>query len=265
MLSMTQHLQGAFAGARPAVLAIAALICGCTTPSPEKDLNYWLQRHTDARGGRTAIEAIRAVEIDLQIEEPRFKVSGRYVGTRAGQMRIDVFADDKRVFAEAYDGTRGWQTGEDLSAATEASAQGKAALRHGIEFPFKVFGLHEAVARGHRLALLEPETVGGIAYAVIELTLDDGYQVRYYIDPTTALIALERQKRAQHVDLDATERWIETRYEDYREVGGVKYPFRHTESELGTGKLLSRGIVQSMRANPSIDPQFFEMPGTAAR
>ena len=261
---MTQHLHRVFAGARPAVLAVAALMFGCTTPGQDKDLDYWLKRHTDARGGRAAIEAIRAVEIELQIEEPTFKVNGRYVGTRNGQMRIDVFADGKRVFTEAFDGTLGWQRGEGESAATEASPRGTAALHHGIEFPFKVFGLHEAVARGHRLVLLEPETVGGIAYAVVELTLKDGFQVRYYFDPTTALIALDRQKRAQHVDLDATEQWIETRYDDYRAVNGVRYPFLHTETEVGSDKFLSRGIVKSMRANPSIDPQFFEMPATAA-
>ncbi len=281
---MTEHLQGAFAIAHPAVLAIATLFFGCTTPGPDKDLNYWLQRHTEARGGRAAIEAIRAVEIELQIEEPKFKVNGRYVGTRDGQMRIDVFADGKRVFTEALDGARGWQWGEGESAATEASPRGTVAIQHGIEFPFKVFGLHEAAARGHRLALLEPETVGGIDYAVVELTLTDGFQVRYYFDPTTALIALERQKRtqhvfdpttalialerqkrAQHVDLDATEQWIETRYYDYRAVNGVRYPFLHTETEVRSGKFLSRGIVLSMRANPSVDPQFFEMTAATAR
>jgi len=257
---MAQRLQRILAGSRPAVLACASLIFGCTAPGPEKDLDFWVKRHTDARGGRATIEAIRAVDIELEIEEPTFKVSGRYVGTRAGQMRIDVFADSKRVFTEAYDGTRGWQSGRDESAATEASAQGTAALRHGIEFPFKVFGLHEAVARGHRLALLAPETIDGTVYAVIELTLADGYQVRYYLDPTTKLIALERQKRAQHVDLDATERWIETRYEDYREVDGVMYPYRHIESEVGSGTFLSRGTIQAIHANLQVDPHFFEMP-----
>jgi len=261
---MAQHLQGALARARLAVLAIAALSFGCTTPGPDRDLNYWLQRHTDARSGRAAIEAIRAVEIELQIEEPTFKVNGRYVGTRAGQMRIDVYADGKRVFTEAFDGTRGWQWGEGESAAMEASSRGTVALQHGIEFPFKVFGLHEAVARGHHLALQEPETVGGIDYLVVELTLKDGFQVRYYFDPTTALIALERQKRAQHVDLDATERWIETRYDDYRAVNGVRYPFLHTETEVGSGKFLSRGIVTAMRANAHMDPYFFEMRGITA-
>ena len=182
MSGMTQHLQGVLAG-RVAVLAFAALNFACSTASPERDLDYWLHRHTEARGGQAAIEAIRAVEIELQIEEPTFKVYGRYAGTRAGQMRIDVFADSKRVFTEAFDGTRGWQLGGEGTVATEASAKGTSALQHGIEFPFKVFGLHEMAARGHHLVLLAPETIEGVAYAVVELTLNDGFQVRYYLDP----------------------------------------------------------------------------------
>jgi hypothetical protein len=60
--------------------------------------------------------------------------------------------------------------------------------------------------------------------------------------------------------VDATERWIETRYEDYREVDGVLYPFRHTETEVGPGTFLSRGSVLAMRANPPIDARLFGMP-----
>jgi hypothetical protein len=240
--------------------AIACALIGCAGNPSTRDLDYWIARHTEARGGRAAIEAIRSIEIELRIEEPTFEVDGRYFGTRAGQMRIDAFAGGKRVFTEAYDGSHGWQLDANDSVAAEASAQGTAALRHGIEFPFKVYGLHELKARGHRLALLAPETIGAVTYPVIELTLSDGLQVRYYLDPATGLVARERQKRALHVDVDATERWIETRYEDYRAVDGVMYPFRHVESEVGSGAFLSRGTVQAMRANPPLDPRLFEMP-----
>lgn len=257
---MSQPLSRSVARACLCLPAVLLALFGCASKPVEKDLDYWVARHTEARGGRAAIEAIRSIEIELKIEEPTFQVDGRYLGTRAGQMRIDVFAGGKRVFTEAFDGTRGWQLDEDGSAATEATAQGRAALRHGIEFPFKVFGLHELEARGHHLALLAPETIDGVSYPVIEATLDDGFQVRYYLDPETALIVRERQKRAQHVDVDATERWIETRYEDYREVDGVLYPFRHTETEVGPGTFLSRGSVLAMRANPPIDARLFGMP-----
>jgi hypothetical protein len=66
-------------------------------------------KHTLARGGVEAIESAHTVAIRLRIVEPKFTVEGLYQASRDGQMRIEVFADGKRVFSEGYDGRRGWQ------------------------------------------------------------------------------------------------------------------------------------------------------------
>jgi len=243
------------------LLALALItLCSCTASPPRDELRALIDRHTEARGGRAAIEAVQAVEIELEIEEPTFKVRGRYVATRAGLMRIDVYSGAERVFSEGFDGARGWELAQDQTVGKVASDKGTAALRHGVEFPFKLFGLHELPGRGHHLEALGRERIDGVDYFAVGLTLNDGYRVTYYLDPASTLITRERQTRALHVDIDPTEELIETRYEDYRPVAGVLYPFRQVESSVASGQWLSRSTTLAVKVNPAIDPHFFERP-----
>jgi hypothetical protein len=239
-----------------------ALSSACSRHFDGAELQRLVERHTQARGGARAIEAIRSIQFDLDIEEPTFKVRGYYIATRDGRMRIDVFADGKRVYTEAFDGRRGWELGQDAQHAKPSSAQGTAALKHGIEFPAKLFGLHvhEWRARGATLELAGHETVEAVSYPDLKLTLADGYQVRFLIDPVTSLIAYDRQRKAEHVDIDPTERWIQTSHEDYRSVAGVLFPFRQVERDLATGRELSRVNLIAVHVNPKIDPKMFDMP-----
>ena len=79
-----------------------------------------------------------------------------------------------------------------------------AALRHGVELPGKLFGLHELKARGHRIELAERENIGGIQYYVLRLTLIDGSSTTLHVDPNSWLITRRRDVRPLHVDVDPT-------------------------------------------------------------
>src|SRR5262245_27232125 len=126
------------------------VILGCSNRTDSLSLDEIVDRNTNAMGGRAAIEAVQSVQIDLQIKDPSFEVDGTYYAARPGKMRIDVSADSKHVFTEAFDGQSGWEwngKGEQR-AATE---KGIAALRHGVELPGKLFGLNELKPRGHSM------------------------------------------------------------------------------------------------------------------
>lgn len=246
---------------RAAWIAVTTLLLtsSCTGAPDVTDLDALVARHVEARGGADAIARVGTFECDLRIEEPTFAVDGRYVATRDGRMRIDVSMDGTRVFTEALDHGRSWSWSPD-EGVSEGSPQGFAALRHGIEFPFKLFGLHEMTARGHRLELRGREVIDGIDYHVLRLTLDDGFQVTYYVHPESWLIERERTRRALHVDVDPTPEWIETVYSDYRTAGGVLYPYKQLERQVATGKVLSTGTIREIRINPPLDADRFAPP-----
>jgi hypothetical protein len=149
-------------------------------------LDELIARNTKVMGGRVAIEAIQTIEVALHITDPDFEVDSFYHAARPGRMRIDVSAGGKHVFAEAFDGKRGWQREGEGSEQKTATEQATAALRHGIGLPGKLFGLHELKERGHRVELLGRERIDRINYYVLRLTLSDGYNVSLYahIDQT---------------------------------------------------------------------------------
>jgi len=153
-----------------AILATASFGCS-RSPTTVDEV---IERHTKAMGGRAAIEAIQSIEFDLHITDPKFEVDGTYFAARPGKMRIDVKAGGEHVFTEAFDGQKGWQWEGKGSAQKGATEKATAALRHGVELPGKLFGLHELKARCHRIELGGRENIDGIRYYVLRLTLNDG-------------------------------------------------------------------------------------------
>ena len=147
-------------------------------------------------GGRQAIEAVHSVAIDLHIVDPDFAVDGSYRATRPGKMRIDVKAEGKHVFTEAFDGRRGWQWKGEGTATIDESAKATAALRHGVELPGHLYGLHELRQRGHRIDLIGREKIDDVDFYALRLTLDDGYVTTLYVDPKSWLITHRRDVRA---------------------------------------------------------------------
>ena len=132
------------------VLLSTIFVAGRHAQSDSVSLDEIIERNTGAMGGRGAIEAVQSIQIELHIKDPSFEIDCTYYATRPGKMRIDVSAEGKHVFTEAFDGRNGWQwegKGEQKPATEKATA----ALRHGVELPGKLFGLHELQARGHRM------------------------------------------------------------------------------------------------------------------
>lgn len=232
-------------------------VTGCYEQSDSVSLDDIIERNTDAMGGRGAIEAIRSVQIELHIKDPSFEVDGTYYATRPGKMRIDVSAESKHVFTEAFDGQNGWQwegKGEQKPATEKATA----ALRHGVELPGKLFGLHELRARGHKMKLIGREQIDGVNYYVLQLILNDGAAISLYVDPNSWRVTRRRDVRPLHVDVDPRPTTIEQVSSDFHNVDGVKFPFATDETDLNTGKLLESTITKSVKINPTLPPTLFD-------
>lgn len=241
-------------------LFVATSITALVLPGCRKDIadaDELIERNTKAMGGRAAIEAVQSVEMNLHIVDPSFEVDGIYRAMRPGRMRIDVQHDGRRVFTEAFDGTNGWEA-HDRDEKEPASEKGAAALHHGVELPGKVFGLHEMKKRGHRIEFAGRQKIDSIDYYVLRVTLSDGYTTSFFLDPGSWLITRRRDVRPLHVDVDPTPTTIETQMSDFREAGGVKFPFASKDVDLKTGKELERVTASSIKVNPSLDPSIFE-------
>ena len=235
-----------------------ALSCGlgCCNRAPQT-VDEVIEQNTKAMGGRAAIEAVKSIEVELHIVDPDFEVDGKYRAARPGRMRIDVMAHGRHVYTEAFDGDRGWQWKGKGAAVEEESAEATAALRHSVELPGKLVGLHELRQRGHSVDLAGRERIYGVDYYALRITMNDGYTTTLYIDSRNWLITRRRDVRPLHVDIDPTPTTIESRFSDFREVGGVLFAFATTDTDLATRKVLETTTVRSVKVNPQFDATIF--------
>jgi outer membrane lipoprotein-sorting protein len=229
-----------------------------TKSEKEVTLEEIIARNAEAMGGRATIEGVKAIAVELHIVDPGFEVDGTYHAARPNRMRIDVKADGKRVFVEAFDGRRGWQWNGKGETTVDASPKATEALRRGVELPGKLYGLHELAGRGHKVEFAGREKIDGMDYYALKVTLNDGFNATFYVDPTTWLITRRRDVRPLHVDVDPTPTTIEQRSSDFRKVGGIPFAFHGEEVDLQTGKVLETTTVKEIRINPSIDESIFD-------
>ncbi len=246
---------------RRAVLSI--VFCGFPILSwsfatkQELTLDQLIEQNVHAMDGRAAIEAVQSIRFHLHVVDPGFVVEGVYYAARPGRMRIDVNARGKHVCTEAFNGSRGWQW-KGQGDPVDESETATGALRHGLELPGKLFGLHELRQRGNKLELMGRETGGSTNYYVLRLTFGDGVNTTLYIDPGTWLITRRREVRALHPDIDPTPTTIETTLTDFRKVGNLRFSFASTDTDLNTGKVLEQSTTREITLNPPIPPELFE-------
>jgi hypothetical protein len=245
-----------------AIVASVLVLTGCRISreaEPGDLLETWIARHTEARGGAAAIERVNSLRYHLTITEPSFTVDGIYEVNREGRMRIDIYKDGRRVFTEAFDGRSGWQQGEGEGHGSVASPEGSAALWRGTQSPDKLFGMHEMTRLGHKVEAAGFEVVEEKRYARVRVTLSDGWETMYYLDPETWL-ARSRDHKALHVDLDPKTRPLEESLLDVRPVEGVMRSFRAVGRDLGSGEVIQTSTVSGIEVNPTLDPARFVRP-----
>jgi len=240
------------------VFSVLLMFAATAAVGAELSLGEIIDRHTEARGGRQAIEAVESLEIELRIVEPTFEVTGLYRADRRERMRIDVFSEGNRVFSEGLDGVGSWQWNGGSEHAEPTTPEASAALRHGAILNLR--GLHELEALGHDLSYLGLERLDGVELHALEITLDDGFKRYEYLDPDSLLIVRSRTFRAFHPAMDPEEKWHETRFSDFREVDGQVRAFVQETVDLETGETISTVTTRAIRVNPTLDPVLFEAP-----
>jgi len=227
-------------------------------PAPPVDLDQILANNQRAVTHGQDTSGIESLELTLAMQDSGQALDADYKVTRDGRMRIDILKDGRRVYTEAYDGHSGWDLGKDGSAP-ETDPHGDA-LWHGTQFPGQIFTLKDLGAHHHKVEYAGRETLDGIDYYVLKLTLSDGFESYRYVNPDTWMIDRGRDFRAFHPAVDGHETWVETDWSDYRPVEGLQYAFSSINKDLVSGKELAHQQVTALKINPKFDPAVFIAP-----
>ena len=225
-------------------------------PSTFGSVGDLIEQNTDALGGQSALDSVQTMVKRSLIVEGDYRDIAVFATDRNGRMRVDIFADRERVFAESYDGEDAyqWNPKDGQSAASE---RGTIALSHTPQLPNHIFRLKDVEANGHSLVIVGQESIEGTDYAVLKLTLADGFENFLWFDTNSGFVTRVRNQRALHVDIDDEEKVIESRISDFRRVGPIVHPHKVIETDLQTGETLVDITLLAVELNPMLPENYF--------
>jgi hypothetical protein len=268
------------------LLSVLSLLGGVAAADEQYTLAELLAANAEARGGKARLESLRALKLEVHLEEPAFEVTGTYVATADGFVRVDIFSEGKRVFTEALGPSGGWQWRSGEEQTQPLSPEGEAALRRGLVS--NLYALYRWPDEGYRLSLATrapaPENVppsenaplADVEHAetqpagpVVLATDPGGFAKQLWIDPATKLVSRVYEFSALHPDLDArrTAQYSITR--EWMIVEGILIPRRMEKFEACSSAVIQRSTVTSALAlfeeddpSPWARPAYFEGLGT---
>ena len=202
---------------------------------------------------------IHSMTYRLHIKEPDFELNGIYRVTRSGQMRIDIYDGESRVFTEAFDGERGWQWHPEMNAAKVIHGEKAQALVHGIQLPGKLYVLKDLQAEGHKVELLGKEAKGDEDYHLIKVTLSDGFVKYYLMNPASGTLEVNRDFRAFHPDIDNTAIPIETRHKRWKDTTGMMKSYQSENWNLEQNKWLGTTTVNVIVFDETLPSDYFDI------
>jgi hypothetical protein len=235
--------------------ALSAAVC----QSPRLPLEQIVARHIEAIGGIEKIHALRSYVKRGMYHEPgpfppdTKPVARNYMAfMRPYYEVIGDPADPNPRLREGFDGSA-WEYYGDPGVMVRTVGAAAAATRHTADFLQDP--LVDYQEKGNRLQLERTERIGDRQTYRILVTLADGAQRNVFVDIESFLIIAGRGVAPIHAFGNAVA--METRFEDFRSVNGVLFPFRTLETEIESGKIFSEGRVVSIEANSVDDPAIF--------
>jgi hypothetical protein len=103
---------------------------------------------------------------------------------------------------------------------------------------------------GYTARPLPDAQVNGKPAKVVELADAEGHATRFFLDPETHLVA--------EVSYDFGAQKPEQFFSDYREVAGVRVPFKLSSAQQGNPFVDIK--VTEVQVNPVVDPSLFKKP-----
>jgi hypothetical protein len=243
--------------------ALAALLLGAAAyPAAAQDAQSLIAKNLEARGGASAIDAIKSVsfegrtifpgDFELTYKEARERLAG------SAAVRYDLGLQGLDL-VQSYDGRGAWKINPfqgrkdpEKMSADEARQLADAAL---IEGPL-LASRHD----GSRVQYLGREDFDGTLAYKLKVTQKDGDEFTYWLDPDTWLeIKVNEMRRIR-----GAQQTNETELGDYERVGGVYFPMSVESWQQGQPNQRQRTILASGAANPPVSAALFAEPGGPA-
>jgi len=159
-----------------------------------------------------------------------------------------------KYYAQAFDGTKGWTIDAFKNETKPTLLSGKAALamanESDVELESAFINYSE---KGHQVILVGKDSVDHRMCFNIQLTRKTGEIEHYYFDEKDADL-VKKRAAAKNVELGGA--LLAIAYSDYREVQGIRIPFKTIcESD---GQMILTITISNAAINTPIDDKIFQ-------
>ena len=234
------------------LVAISSLSAAASAQTVEEVI----ARANQARGGVERLRALQAVRMTgrmtmaSQANAPVTQITMEMKRPRRSRFEFKL---QGLTGVQAYDGREAWGIPPVAGARAERLPEemtGELVNQSDIEGP-----LVDHKAKGHKVALVGREKLDGKDVFRLRVTFKSGDVQEMLLDATSYLeLRNERRRVVRGAEIE-----LESRFGDYREVGGLRWP--HT-IEVGPKGRPEKQLVtfEKIEVDPEIDDARFRMP-----
>lgn len=238
---------------------LSFVIFSCLTCFASDRAAELAQRATDAMGGMEKIHALHSLVYRGEHGEGAHHSKATMTRMRPHYRLIGctlAVCDSWGRIVEAYDGHRGWELNWPKQRLIRTVNKAELAMNCGAEFDLLFIDYKE---RGFTAEYLGPRRLLGRDLIGLQIDPKNGCQrMTYYFDPKTYLVTISRFDMNVHARGDTVD--IGDVWSDYRDVNGVKLPFRGEGINVSTGQVLESSAWTSIEANTLADASMFQAP-----
>jgi hypothetical protein len=179
-----------------------------------KEANAGLARWISSMGGSAALTALRSMELEETTEDASGSppTAERALIVEPDRVHVDATLADGRTMVLAFDGRTGWREVDDLGFGVLGPSENRWLLLSRDPAAFAKMA-REYVS----CVALPPETRDGADFDVYLMQVHDTTVERWYFDAASGVLA--------SVDGGVGPAQVQSRYSDYRRVGGLLLPF----------------------------------------
>lgn len=233
-------------------------------PAPLPTVDQLLEKYLQALGGNPALEKVTTRVMKLSLLRPKLVNAGTpnaailnraetwplEIYQKAPNKYLAVITTPDGVVYQGYNGNVGWiktaKTEREMNAAELARIKRQADLFRDIKLKDQYL----------RMAVIGLEKIGNAEAYVVEAESLDHKTEKLFFDVQTGLL-LRRTVFTQTLLGPDPE---QTDFEDYRDVGGVKVPFKVSVSYLDDNHYGTTRKVIEIKQNVSLDDAKFDIP-----
>lgn len=227
--------------------------------SPAQTVDEIIKKALDARGGIDKIKAVQSERITGTVSFSE-GIEGTLVLEleRPHKLHSEVTVDGQRVL-RVYDGKSAGWTINPFSGNKEVEEMPADELKEMPDESDADGPLVDYKAKGSQVELVGKEEAEGKPVYRLKVTSKSGEVRSYVIDGTTFLTTKwEGVRKVEDKELP----W-ESTLSDYRDVQGLKFPFKIEQGSPGT-EYSQTLTIEKVELNPKIDESHFAKPVLAA-